>query len=75
MRSEDIKLAKLVVRKAFKNYGRHGFRVDPRKEHWKPLKDAERRGWVRWVADDRCGLTEAGVTLAVEYQGEGGGHD
>lgn len=71
MRSEEIKLAKLVVRKVFQNFGTHGFRVDPRGEHWRALKDAEKRGWVRWVADDRCGLTEAGARLAAEYRGEG----
>lgn len=73
MKPEQKQAARFVVRKVFNHFGTHGFRVDPRGQHWQPLKDAEKLGLAWWPAEDRCALTDAGVRAAAEYSGNGGG--
>lgn len=52
--------ARLVLLKAWRNFGTNAFAVDPKGAHWHPLRDAEQLGWVSFV-DDRCRMTDAGV--------------
>jgi hypothetical protein len=49
------------------NFGAHGFRVDLAGKHYRPLKDAETLGWVKFLDRDRATITDAGKTEAMQY--------
>jgi hypothetical protein len=49
------------------NFGDHGFLVDLAGRHYRPLKDAETLGWVRFYDRDRVKITEDGKTQAMQY--------
>lgn len=55
--------------RAWRSYGDRAFRVNRYGEHWGPLCDAERIGWVTWIGD-RCRLTPAGIEQVIPYQGK-----
>lgn len=52
----------------WKNFGDRGFRVNLAGKHYRPLKDAESLGWVRFVDRDRAAITEAGKVQAMAYE-------
>lgn len=60
-----------VTLKAWHLHGEKGFKVDVAGHNFRPLKDAETLGWVRFVDFDRCGLTEAGVEEVSQYHSAG----
>jgi hypothetical protein len=57
-----------TVLNVWKNYGDRGLRVDLAGRHYRPLKDAETLGWVRFLDHDRCALTDAGKEQAMRYE-------
>lgn len=56
-----------AVLNVWKNYGDRGFRVDLAGKHYRPLRDAESLGWVKFLDTDRAAITDAGKTQAVQY--------
>jgi len=75
MKADQRRQAEAVTVVVARNFGNRAFRVDLKGRHAKPLRDAERLGLAWWPAADRCALTAAGMALAAEYRGEGGGDD
>jgi hypothetical protein len=51
------------------NFGDRAFLVDPEGPNARKLRIAERRGWCKWVAKDRCVLTPDGMREATTYTG------
>lgn len=50
------------------SYGDRGFRVDLAGKHYRPLRDAETLGWIKFLDTDRAAITDAGKTQAVQYR-------
>ena len=56
-----------AVLTVWRNFGDRGFKVDLAGRHYRPLKDAESLGWIRFLDTDRCALTEDGKAQAAQY--------
>jgi hypothetical protein len=59
-------LAVLVL--ASRRYGDRCFKVDPAGQNYRPLRDAESLGWVRFSSHDYAALTPAGLAEANGYE-------
>lgn len=57
-----------AVLTVWRNFGDRGFRVDVAGKHYRPLKDAETLGWVRFLDRDRCAITEGGKAQVIQYR-------
>lgn len=60
--------ARAVLHKAWRFFGRNAFGVEKRGPNWEPLRDAERYGWVSFIAD-RCRIEPAGVEELAPWRG------
>jgi hypothetical protein len=69
MKPEQRHAARLVLLKAWRNFGHNAFGVDWRGQHWASLHDAEALGWCTFIAD-RCRLTTAGVDELAPWRGK-----
>jgi hypothetical protein len=66
---KEIAAARHVCFVVAKNYGDRAFLVDPEGQNAAKLRAAEKRGWAKWVAKDRCVLTPEGMREATTYTG------